>query len=437
MNIMRYYKPIVAAFALLLTAFLASAQNNTADVGFTPYSIFGIGDLARTGTTYNKSMGGIGIGDRNERYINILNPAAVTARQGKSFMMDFGLDQNNVYYAANPADGDILHSANNTFTMNHIVMTFPIESHSAFKLGIAPYSNTGYSFKHHENDDAILAEMGDIVYDQIGQGGLSQAFAGAGATLFKRLSIGVDGQYYFGNISRYTSAAFLTGTSYRSINSGWSYVLNGFGAKFGLQYEQPLKNDYKLVLGATYSLGTSLKGEVKRYAYGVLSAVDTIVNNTTALEAVPVPEEIGVGLTFKKNEKWTVGFDYVQQDWTGSFSDDAPGTGFSATKRQAYRTGFEYTPDWYDSRYYRNHITYRAGCYHEQCYYAMNGNKIDAMGITFGASFPVFRYYNSVNVGVDLGQRGSTANGAVRERYFLITVSFALHDIWFLKPMYD
>ena len=202
MKTMRYNRPIIAAVALLVAAFSnVSAQTSTADVGFTPYSVFGFGDLAKTGTTYNKSMGGMGIGDRNVRYINILNPAAVTARENNSFMMDFGFDQNNVYFAGENAEGNVLKSANNTFNMDHIVLSFPIWKHSAFKAGIAPYSNTGYSFSSNETDDRLISEMGDINYTQIGQGGLSQAFVGAGVTLFKRLSLGVDGQYYFGSIN--------------------------------------------------------------------------------------------------------------------------------------------------------------------------------------------------------------------------------------------
>ena len=438
MKTMRYNRPIIAAVALLVAAFSnASAQTSTADVGFTPYSVFGFGDLAKTGTTYNKSMGGMGIGDRNVRYINILNPAAVTARESNSFMMDFGFDQNNVYFAGENAEGNVLKSANNTFNMDHIVLSFPIWKHSAFKAGIAPYSNTGYSFSSNETDDRLISEMGDINYTQIGQGGLSQAFVGAGVTLFKRLSLGVDGQYYFGSINRYTAASFTTASSYRSISSGWDYYITGLGAKFGLQYEQPLAKDYKVVVGATYNLGSSLTCEKTRYAYGIMTSVDTIFNNKEVLDDYSIPTEIGVGITFKHGEDWTVGFDYRQQDWTSVTVEEAPGTAFATSRMQSFSAGFEFTPSRYDSRYYYKHITYRGGCYYDKSFYTINGQQVDARGITLGISFPVFRYFNSVNLGVDMGQRGSLANGLVRERYFLFTVSFALHDIWFLKPMYD
>ena len=97
----------------ILTVFLVisvcvHAQDGTYGA-YSPYSIYGIGDIAKEGTAYNKSMGGTGIATRNRRFINYMNPAAVTARDTLSFMADFGLVQKNTLYR----QGD-LRSANNT-----------------------------------------------------------------------------------------------------------------------------------------------------------------------------------------------------------------------------------------------------------------------------------------------------------------------------------
>ena len=67
----------------------------------------------------------------------------------------------------------------------------------------------------------------------------------------------------------------------------------------------------------------------------------------------------------------------------------------------------------------------------------LGGSQVATTGITLGLGIPVFRYYNSVNLGVDLGQRGSISNSQIRERYFLFTVSFNLHDIWFIPTLYN
>ncbi len=73
-----------------------NAQNTDALGTFTPYSLFGIGDINRPGSAYNQAMGGIGIGIRENRNINFLNPASFTKRDTLSFMMDFGAEQKNM-----------------------------------------------------------------------------------------------------------------------------------------------------------------------------------------------------------------------------------------------------------------------------------------------------------------------------------------------------
>ena len=87
---------LLIAFSLLCVLPL-SAQNEAYN-SYSPYSMFGIGDISRQGSAYNKSMGGVGIATRDKRALNYLNPAAVTARDKKTFMADFSLAQGNRYY---------------------------------------------------------------------------------------------------------------------------------------------------------------------------------------------------------------------------------------------------------------------------------------------------------------------------------------------------
>ena len=104
-------KRILTLSIFVITSICASAQNGTYS-GYSPYSVFGIGHICKEGTAFNKSMGGVGIATRNKRFINTMNPAAVTARDSLSFMGDFGLTQGNTVFS----QGD-LRSAHNTF--NH------------------------------------------------------------------------------------------------------------------------------------------------------------------------------------------------------------------------------------------------------------------------------------------------------------------------------
>jgi hypothetical protein len=67
----------------------------------------------------------------------------------------------------------------------------------------------------------------------------------------------------------------------------------------------------------------------------------------------------------------------------------------------------------------------------------MNGYQVDDKGITLGVSIPVSRYYNAISLGVTAGQRGTTNNNLIRETYVTFNIAFSLHDIWFLKQLYE
>ena len=422
----------LAAF-VLLTGLCAYAQDG-AHGSYSPYSIYGI--------AYNKGMGGTGIAARNKRYINYLNPAAVTARDSLSFMADFGLSQANKVYA----QGD-MKSASNTFNIYDFVMSFPIYRSSAFMVGITPFSDVGYDFSSIETDPDIIGHTGNIEYDSYGTGSVYQIFFGAGVTLWKKLSLGAEALYYFGNIDKITNMNY-SNSSYRSINGGNDITVNAFTGKFGVQYEQKIAGNVTMTLGATYRLGTGMKGYATEYRYANLSNVsDTLRHNIDTLGAkgLRIADELGLGISFRKGDKWSVEFDYLRSDWTKSGFDSQSGFGvkgvsvFSSTVSQSFRAGFEITPNRNDIRYFLKRCTYRAGIYYDQSYYKLDGNNVNSLGITLGFTLPVFREmrYNGISLGIDMGQRASARNNMIRERYAMFVVGFNIHDIWFQKPRYN
>ena len=103
----------------------------------------------------------------------------------------------------------------------------------------------------------------------------------------------------------------------------------------------------------------------------------------------------------------------------------------------SYKFGFEFTPNKYDIRYYLKRATYRLGAYYDQTYININGNQVNAAGVTFGMSLPVFRWYNAISWSVDFGQRGSLEKDMVRERYIQFNINFNMHDMWFIKKRYN
>ena len=430
--------------ALLLAVFLIIGVSVSAQEGaygaYSPYSVFGLGELEKEGSAYNKSMGGTGIATRNKRFINYTNPAAVTARDTLAFMADFGLEQKNTLYR----QGD-LRSANNTFNIHNFVMSFPIYRSSAFMVGLTPFSDVGYDFSSVEERQDIIGNTGNITYDSRGTGSVYQLFVGAGVTFWKRLSLGAEYLYYFGNIDRITRMDYMN-TSYRSVRTGNELAVRASTGKFGLQYEQKLGGNVSMIVGATYRMSAKMNGYSTNYRYATQSSVvDTLTHrvDTLAYGNLCFGDEIGVGISVKGGEKWHAEFNYLRSGWEKSGMDTAPGfsaigdSKFSTATSQSYRLGFEFVPNRNDIRYYMKRCAYRAGVYYDQAYYKLDGNNINSMGITLGMTLPVFRWYNGLTIGLDMGQKASTRQGMVRERYAKIAVGFNIHDIWFQKPRYN
>lgn len=437
------HKTVLFVFFMTICV-LSFAQDGTYGA-YSPYSIYGVGDISKEGTAYNKSMGGVGIATRNRRFINYLNPAAVTARDSLAFMADFGISEKNTLYR----QGDIK-SAKNTFNIYDLILSFPIWRSSAFMVGITPFSDVGYDFSRVETDKNIIGNTGNITYSSYGKGSVYQAFIGAGATFWKRLSVGAEMIYYFGNIDKVTNMDY-TNSSYRSVNSGHDLTVRGVTGKFGLQYEQSLGGNVSMIVGATYRMKTNVKGYSTSYRFANQSSVSDTLSyrvDTLAQNNIGFGDELGVGLSIKGGEQWSVEFNYLRSDWTksgfesvGGFSSvsSRPNTQnavFSSTVSQSFRVGFELVPNRNDIRYYFKRCSYRAGFYYDKSYYKLNGENVNNMGITIGVTLPVFRWYNGISIGVDFGQRASTRNNMIREQYVMFNLGFNIHDIWFQKTQY-
>lgn len=393
------------------------------------------------GSAYNKSMGGVGIAMRNNQYINYLNPAAVTARDTLAFMADINLSVQNKVFSQNGK-----RSANNTFNISGLSFTAPIYHKSAFIMGLTPFSDVAFDFSGKVNS-GTLPTTGYISRAAKGSGGMYQAFVGAGIA-FGNFSVGAQALYYFGKIDKdftYT----MQSTASNSIYSGYELELNALTGKFGVQYETRLSNGLTVTVGATHRLRTSLKGRIKDYKLSSLSSVtdtlryslDTLGKNNAG---VKLAGETGIGIAIRRGDKWRFEVNYTFADWSSSgfdyvagLSSESGNAAFTCTKAQSFRAGAEYIPNKNDIRYYLRRCAYRAGFYYDKAYYKLNGNAVNSIGVTFGVTLPIFRWYNGLSLGVDIGQKGGSGANMIKERYVMFSVGFNIHDIWFQKHRYE
>lgn len=432
---MRIFKRYILPILLLTSCILASAEDGV-NTGYSPYSKFGIGRLGQRNTAYSQTMGGVGVANRNHRYINTLNPAAVAARDTLAFMCDFSILQNNSYYSQNGRS-----SVDNTFNINTFVMSFPIWRSSAFMVGINPFSGLGYNFSDVVEDPDIVGVTGNVSDYSKGTGSLYELYLGAGATFWKRLSVGAQMNFYFGNLTK-TGARSFENASLASIYSVSAMSVWGLNGKFGLQYEQPIGKKDRLTVGATYSLRTQLRGQGSKVSYTTQSSVvDTLGKaQPINLDKTSIPDAFTVGLSYANADRFYVEFDYSRSDWRNSGMDKVEGfasKGFTCALSQSFNLGMEFTPNRNDIRYYMRRVTYRLGAYYSEDYYRFNGNKVSAAAITLGMTLPVFRWSNGLTLGMEVGQRGNAKNGLVRENFVNFSIGINIYDIWFVKPKYE
>lgn len=427
----RIVKRCLTGVLLLFAVFSAKAQTDGTYSGFSPYSVYGPGLLHQGGTAWNRGMGGVGIAARNHRFVNITNPASVTARDSLSFMADFGLDGRFAFFSEGSKRG-----VNTVVNIDDFVISFPMWKNTAMMVGLTPYSDVGYQISYTE----INPYYQKSTFTSAGNGGLYKAFAGAGVTLWDRLSLGAEFDFVFGNINK-KAALVYTDDSYRSSASGDSLQVRNVSAKLGLQYEQPLGHASYLTLGATYRFATAISGysihyqELGSYYRERSDAKLDDVN-------IGLGDELGVGLSYRKSDNLLIEVDYTRGDWRKSGLETVPGFSnegdvvFRSSVGQSFRAGFEFTPNRNDIRYFLKRCTYRAGAYFDQSYYTVDGVHVNTIGLTLGMTMPVFRWYNGLSVGLELGRRG-LATSQVKENYIGFNLGFNVFDIWFQKRPYE
>lgn len=432
---------MIAAGLLFCTAAFAKEGEY---LSYTPYSIFGVGDLfGGTSSAYNAGMGGVGVASRNRRYLNTVNPAAIAVRDSLAFMVDFSLFNKNTLYSQD-YNGIKRNSANNLTNIGGFAVSFPIWNKLAGVLGLRPYSSVGYSLTYNH----VNAENGVVVYQHSGLGSLYNAYGGVAIDLWKRFSIGAEADYIFGKIEKNAVQNFLS-SGYNEAQSYYTLILNAFTGKLGLQYEQPLNKELRLGFGATYGFAAKVRGfnEGKFYSAGSVqnislpsSYADTLGNDS----GIRLADELNLGISLNYADKFRAEFNYSRSDWRDSGMDYAKGFSigdaeqpFVNSVKESYRLGMEYVPNLNDVRYYYRRIAYRAGAYYNNEYYAVAGQKVNTVGITFGMTLPVFRWYNGLSITLDAGRRGPFTGSLVRENFIKFTFGVNLFDIWFQQPRYD
>lgn len=422
-------KKLLITSALILISIFAQSQSiNT----YSPYSRYGIGQIPTRGFAQTTAIGGVTQAVRSSVGINYMNPASYTAQDTMSFILDFGLQSGSTKYESLGQS-----ATNGSGGIHHVAISFPVTKWWGASLGIVPYSQVGYKLFRYETDPIILSSIGRIKYFNTGSGGVNQAYIGNAFRPFSNLSVGFNLSYFFGSLDYSNEIIFPSNqTSYVNTTEKNSVVIGDIALSFGAQYTAYLnkKENTFFTFGATLDNETKINAKQKTFInWQTGNYTDTIIfidgNNRT----IDFPKNISVGVGFNLKHKLFTAIEYSNQDWTNA---QILGQNASLTNSQSYRFGLEYTPNLYDLKSYLKRMTYRFGSHYTNTYLNINNHQINDMGLSLGVCFP-FRNNSRFNLSFELGSRGTTNSGLVKETYGIVNLSFTFYDFWFMKRKYN
>jgi hypothetical protein len=403
---------------------------------FSPYTMYGVGELHTPGTVAQRSMGGVGVAMQSNLVHNPLNPAALGNMMQQSFIFNFGLEGQNFY----AKQGDAKTSFN-SFNVRDIAIQFPITKRLAMSASVTPYSSVGYRILTEEKNPDVLADIGYVDYYYTGEGSITEAKLAMGWEPFKRFYIGASAMFYVGDIDRFNTTRITALTAGQGTFSSASKLNNLSASRImgnvGVQYHIIMKPKAALTVGAVYDFGGELKAKTKEFISSNNVFSDT-VSMKKGVSPIALPRSISAGLYFH-SPKVVAGFDYVYQDWESKNEyDEVNKVGYTNT--HTYKLGVQFTPNRGDVRRVLNRWSYRMGARYGQSYMTFYGTKLPEVALTLGVGIPIKLFgTSSIDVGVELGRRGTLSNGLIRDNYFKISLGMSMfgEDYWFSRYKID
>jgi hypothetical protein len=163
-----------------------------------------------------------------------------------------------------------------------------------------------------------------------------------------------------------------------------------------------------------------------------------ISQSSTLDGKIRMPKSIGGGFALEKDDKWLVAADVYWQNWAKL---NMFGRNDSLKNSLRASLGIQITPNATDYNNYFKRVKYRFGVSYNNTYLQLNGKQLSDFGISFGAGFPVRKSQTDiskgmVNVGIQIGKRGTTDLNLIKEDYVRFTLSMSIYDFWFRKQKY-
>ncbi len=422
-------KKIIVSISLLFSL-VSFAQEGTSSL----YSFYGIGDVRFKGTIENTSMGGMSV-ILDSIHMNINNPAMYSSLKLTTYAV-------GGTFSVNKLKTDSQNEKAQRTALDYLAIGVPLKK-LGVGFGLIPYSSVGYNIKSSSTD---LNSIRTDSYNK-GDGGVNKVFLGFGYQLTKDLSLGVDVQYNFGQINTQNISVRndVNGVpiQYATKELNKSNA-NGVNFNTGLSYKTKLNNKLTFFSSATYSpesklnLGNTRTVSLVQTISGlVVGVVGDPIDVTVPSTKLKLPSKTTFGIGIGDVKKWSVGSELTFQNssnFGNRFTDISNVSYQNATK---FTVGGYYIPNYKSYSNFFSRVVYRGGFRYENTGLIINNTPIKDGALTLGLGMPLKGAFSNVNIGLEIGNRGTKSAGLVSEQYMNFNIGLSLNDRWFVKRKYD
>ncbi len=413
---------LLLVLGLFCTGVVCHAQNNAS-----PYSIIGIGDLEKSSFDRTSGMGHAGLALSSNRFFYQANPASYSALDEHFFYFEFATRFKSVSYAGSPIT-DITNNQSSDLQFKKIALALKIKPRWAVSFGLLPFSTVNYSFNGLKS---IQGTNFSTNANYQGSGSTNLFYIANSYTISKNLSVGLQSSYLFGQIDETENLSDQLTDSL--ISTDRNIYLGNLYFKLGMQYKAKLNSKWNIALGATASNKTKLRANYSLLAKSgnsILLSNDYYKNNYFTL---PVTYTTGIAATFK--DAYTFAVDYNYQGWKQL---NYSGISYTLENSQRISVGSEYSKKGsYLNQSYERYFL-QAGLFYDNSYLKISGIQLKDYGLTIGAGAELSRTALSglgMQAALEIGQRGTTDRGLIRETYTQFNLTVSYRDFWISRKM--
>lgn len=391
-----------------ITFFLTILFAFTLCHGGSVFSSYGVGTPYDFPSTQSMGLGGVSIALLSPININRTNPAALHYIKTTRLSLQYLLENN--YYKDNADKANSLYS-----NFDGFYFVIPLGAKIRFASGIRPWTRVDYNLLYEGsfNGESYSRSV-------IGDGGLNTFNFSFSWSPLSNVSIGVTGNYVFGNIEERWELTYEN-TSFLSSNDVIKTRMSGLDFTTGV-IVQPVP---ALSIGGTFRPGFGIDTETER-DYTFNSSEDPVKGTLN------YPMSWGIGAVYTFKDIGLLGVEYFTRKWDEFTIQNKSVQGFQESRRISVGAELMRTTDPFSP--YSKRMAYRIGfSYKTFPITDLNNENITEACVSLGFGFPLSLNVAQINMAIQYGIRGNLDTNGLTENLLRISLGISGGEKWFVK----